>query len=1084
MPSTSIFRLNNRRMGLLLCVFWAICSAANAQFSQPGQLDTTFSFGRQHSYFTDTLNPAFGEGLDGSLRSVLVQPDGKIIIAGSFRSYNGNPRGNIARLDSTGKTDGTFNPGMGANTTINAMCLQPDGRMLVAGIFENINGINRNRIARLNADGSLDVSFSPTSGANSQILAMALQPDGKVIIAGIFTSFDGISRNRIARINANGSIDLSFAVGQGANQNVRAVVIQPDGKVIIGGDFTSFNSTARNRIARLNADGSLDMTFNPGTGTNESVHVITLQTDGKVLIGGNFTTFNGTARNRLARLNTDGSLDAGYNIGSGFNQLVRAIVVEPNGNALIGGEFTTFNATTQNRLVRLNVAGGADNAFNIGSGVSAGIVYTIALQSGSKAIIGGDFSTFNNSIARSNVRLLPNGNVDATYNANPGTGALGSVSAIALQADGKAIIGGVFSHYNSIPSRSIARLNLDGSIDTTFVVGSGAAGEVSVIAIQPDGKIIIGGKFWSYNGTTCGYITRLNPNGSIDPTFNTGGGFNFWVSALEIQVDGKVIVGGAFTQFNGIQRRYIARLMPNGSLDTSFVSGMGSGDGVFATKVQQDGRILIGGAFSNYAGIPRQAVARLLTNGSLDTTFLSVIGANSAVTALNLQADGKCLVGGVIRLAPQSPRGIIRLNANGSTDSTFDLSASGTAQGNAPGSPVFAIAVQPDGRLIIGGDFRSYNGVIRSHIARLDTNGSLDLTFHPDTGANFAVRAIALQANSRALIGGDFTRLNGWYRSRIARVFAQNCPFPVINGTAADTICIGETKNLSGTPGGVWRISVGSGSIIGSTFIPLVPGAVTVYNDLNGCFSPTVTFFVEPPPQSPTLAVVPEICEGSTASITPSAGGSSYRFYSTNTGGSPLLNGDGVNSFTTPVLSSTTTYYVSSLSAAGCESSSRTAVTIAVNPLPVVQIVQQGNTLVANLSVGSFQWYLDGVAISGANASAFIPLQSGIYTLRVTNAQGCMGASNALNVLMASLDDQQKAQIHWATYPVPFSNELTIEAEQPFSYALLDMRGSVLLSGKTDHPEMAISTAHLASGVYMLRLEVNGQSTFRRVVKQ
>ncbi len=145
--------------------------------------------------------------------------------------------------------------------------------------------------------GALDTSFNPTDvgfgfgdGVNGSIITTTLQPDGKVLIGGFFTRYNGIFRNYIARVNADGTLDNTFNPGTGASSTVGTLALQPDGKVIIGGSFTTYNGTSRNRIARLNADGTLDNTFNPGTGASGGVLSLALQPDGKVLIGGAFTS--------------------------------------------------------------------------------------------------------------------------------------------------------------------------------------------------------------------------------------------------------------------------------------------------------------------------------------------------------------------------------------------------------------------------------------------------------------------------------------------------------------------------------------------------------------------------------------------------------------------------------------------------------------------------------------------------------------------------------------------------------------------------------------------------------------------------
>src|SRR5207248_1147872 len=149
--------------------------------------------------------------------------------------------------------------------------------------------------------------------------ALAIQPDGRILMGGSFSVYNGTTRNSIARLNTDGSLDTTFTVGTGANNAVFAIAIQVDGRIVIGAHFTSFNGTARNRITRLNSDGSLDTTFNIGTGANSAVRAIAVQPDGRILIGGQFTTYNGTARNNIARLNADGSLDTTFNVGTGAN---------------------------------------------------------------------------------------------------------------------------------------------------------------------------------------------------------------------------------------------------------------------------------------------------------------------------------------------------------------------------------------------------------------------------------------------------------------------------------------------------------------------------------------------------------------------------------------------------------------------------------------------------------------------------------------------------------------------------------------------------------------------------------------------
>jgi uncharacterized delta-60 repeat protein len=394
-----------------------------------------------------------------------------------------------------GTLDATFNPGTGANNLIWSVVYQPDGRVLIGGEFTSYNGTARNYIARLNADGSLDGSFNPGTGANGQIISVVYQPDGKVLIIGFFTAYNGTARNRIARLNFDGSLDVSFDPGTGANNVIGPVVYQPDGKVLIGGDFTTCNGTARNRVARLNADGSLDGSFNPGGGANSDISSIAYQPDGKVLIGGNFTAYNGTARNRIARLNADGSLDVGFNPGTGANDRIRSVAYQPDGKVLIGGDFTTFNGTARNRIARLNADGSLDGSFN------------------------------------------------------PGTGANTQIRSVAYQPDGKVLIGGNFTTYNGTARNNIARLNADGSLNGSFNPGAGASNTIFSVALQPDGQVLIGGFFTSYNGTARNYIARVN--GDPQPPTVTSFTPTSGATGTTVTITGTNFTGASAVSFGG-----------------------------------------------------------------------------------------------------------------------------------------------------------------------------------------------------------------------------------------------------------------------------------------------------------------------------------------------------------------------------------------------------------------------------------------------------------------------------------------------------------------------------------------------------
>lgn len=362
-----------------------------------------------------TLDMAFdpGQGANNMIEAIAVQPDGKIIIGGQFSIYGGVERNHIARLNSDGTLDTSFDPGTGADNGIHTIAIQSDGKILIGGWFSFYDGAARNYIARLNGDGTLDTGFDPGAFMQGfgQVDAIAIQPDGRILIGGFFMMYDGITHYGIARLNPDGSMDTGFDPGMGAGF-INAIAIQSDGKILIGGDFTEYDGTPRNHIARLHGNGSLDQSFLALPGADNGVYDVAVQADGSILIGGSFSTVNGTPRGGVARLHTNGSLDTGFDPGSGIAgttgpsmSSVQQIQVLPGNRALITGYFTIYNSASSNHIACLGSDGGMDLGFHIGSGANSMIIST-AVQPDGKILIGGMFATYDgterNRIARVN----------------------------------------------------------------------------------------------------------------------------------------------------------------------------------------------------------------------------------------------------------------------------------------------------------------------------------------------------------------------------------------------------------------------------------------------------------------------------------------------------------------------------------------------------------------------------------------------------------------------------------------------------------------------------------------------------------
>ncbi|MFM9125521.1 MAG: delta-60 repeat domain-containing protein, partial [Actinomycetota bacterium] len=351
------------------------------------------------------LDPSLVDPLiGGDVNTIAPMADGQIVVAGSFTALGLTTQWRVARIAINGTPSEDFaNPNV--DNTVNAAALQPDGKVVIVGTFVSVGGTGVNGVARLTTFGTRDAGFANPGvlGGANLLRAVAVQPDGKILIAGDFTSVGASTRSRIARLNANGTLDSGFGDAGVANFGIRAIALQADGKIIIGGDFTSIGSTAMSGVARLNADGTLDTSFaNPGitlTGTLPVVNALALRADGKIVIGGQFSHIGGTPYAGAARLNANGTLDATFANPqiAGGGTAVNALVVQADGKVIIGGNFATVGGQTYGRVARLNADGTPDTGFE--NPTANSFAKSIALQPDGKALIGGNFTTIRGTAA-------------------------------------------------------------------------------------------------------------------------------------------------------------------------------------------------------------------------------------------------------------------------------------------------------------------------------------------------------------------------------------------------------------------------------------------------------------------------------------------------------------------------------------------------------------------------------------------------------------------------------------------------------------------------------------------------------------
>ena len=730
----------------------------NTAQSQQGKSDATFNV------YDDGLQ---GDGFDNTVRTVSLQTDGKLIVGGDYLNFNGAITTYLCRLFQDGSKDSSFNLGTSFNGKVYCSLIQSDGKIILGGSFTTFNGINANRLIRLNSDGSIDATFNTSIAASSGIVyGLALQNNGSVLIVGSFTKYNGITSNRVARILSNGNLDTSFITGSGANGVIEEVQLQADGKVILAGSFDSFNAISNSKIIRLNADGSFDNSFVIGSGFNASVSALAIQSDGKIIAGGDFITYNGISANKILRLNIDGSIDAGFVSGLGFNSgVVEVVKLNSAGNIMVGGSFTgTYNGIDINRLTCLSSNGVLDPIFNIGAGPFSASVLDLANAADGSWYVGGSFSIFDSQNQGRLAKIDPIGTLDIGF-LTAGVGFDNSVLKVLSLSDNKTMAFGSFTKFNGTICNRIIRLSEDGTIDSSFnSSGIGANNAIKTAVVQTDSKVVFAGVFTNYNGVVRNRIARIRANGEIDATFFIGAGFNNQVYALALQPDGKIIVTGNFTSYNGVLINRIVRLFPDGTLDSSFTIGSGADAIVDCILLQQDGKIVLGGQFSFFNGVSYNRIIRLNSDGSIDYSFSIGIGFDKNVYAMDLQSDNKLIVGGTFLSYGGTPvKRILRLNTNGSFDASFTI---GTGFSN---GEVRAILVQPDDRLLLGGTFSgTYNGIAVKRMARLLATGVYDTSF--TVNLNSTLYSICFTPNNKVMIGGNFNSVSGITKHRVARI--------------------------------------------------------------------------------------------------------------------------------------------------------------------------------------------------------------------------------------------------------------------------------------------------------------------------
>ena len=646
----------------LLTVFsaaGAFCLLGVTASAAPGDLDTSFAG-------SGFIRVGFGLGSDRA-NGVARQADGKIVVVGGsdFSVVRYNTDGS---LDPSFSGDGKVTTTVGADrSTATAVRVQGDGRIVIAGYTElGFPVPNSVAVVRYNVDGSLDSSFGTggkvTYGFDGVAFrgnALVIQSDNKVVVAGSVTSFGGKVDFALFRFNSDGSVDTSFGTGGpggfpgvartavgSATDVANAVTILND-KIIAAGSTINADGNADFAVLRYDSTGALDSSFDldgivttPAQfGTSEDVATAIaiqfgnntiFQPDKIVVVGSSSGVTNNDFA--LVRYNLDGSLDTTFDMDGkvttpigASSDIAKAVIIQDGGlgnplKIMVAGSSDAALFKTNFALARYNADGSIDTTFD-----QDGILTTV---------------------------------VDS--NINP-------VAGMIAQADGKLVVAGssISLSSNSLDDFAVVRYNPDGSLDASFdedgkridnVSDQGGTGEA--VAVQEDGKIVVAGT--SLNGFA---VFRCNPDGSADTTFDGDGkvttvieSFDFG-KAVALQADNKIVVAGlSYSSVTAAYSIAVARYNPNGSLDLTF-----NGTGIVTTSftlgnsfaiavaIQTDGKIVVAATSGNDSDI---ALYRYLTNGSLDSSFdgdgmlvIPIPGVQEA-QAVAVQSDGKIVVAG------------------------------------------------------------------------------------------------------------------------------------------------------------------------------------------------------------------------------------------------------------------------------------------------------------------------------------------------------------------------------------------------------------------------------------------------------
>ncbi len=1025
----------------------------------------------------------------GNIKTVAVQPDNKILIGGERPSFDGLKGNALTRLNS----DGSFDQAFDASTTLKSpwdlitkVLLQPDGKILVGGRFIRTSSENKTVLVglfRLNNDGSRDEGFQANLSEFWNVKSFDIQSDGKIVVGweqGESIGNNGYGRSKMTRLNADGSIDNTFNCGMDTNAlMIQEVKVQPDGRVLAGSFAIDY--TDKGILKRFNPDGSEDNLFNSGVEIiGAEIKDISLLSNGDILISGSFDTCNGVGRDDIAKLSSDGQLKNDFS--SNYSESVTAIedhVVLANGKILMIGTFlyTLAGEAKHGRFIQLNNDGSLDLNFLETSrlnGSSTGSFSDLHIDNYGKLLVVGGY-VLDNVYCGLISRLNTDTSLDFSFNILPSPQSYGIVYAVAVQEDGKIIIGGNFHYVDNKRRNHVARLNFDGSLDETFTPGTGTSSGVYSILIQPDGKIVVAGNFDFFNQQKANNIVRLNADGSIDESFSYPLKDFDYFSTMAIQSDGKIILKGLSPTSNG----KIIRINAEGSVDESFScpsSYAGTGDeskdgSMFPLAIQPDGKIVTENK-------------RFNIDGSLDSDFHP----KEHTYFVALESSNKILMrGGLFGLGSEGGDGLHRINLDGSIDAIFK---------DVEEDEISTIFIQRNKKIITSRNPESFASSPSS--SRLNSDGTIDTSFHADNIIPHSRYAIVEQTPELILTAGyplnpydvPYTNILGSLtRIRITPQSPQSIISPEIQPLAYNDSPLTVDLNFLASSnlevslevvGGPASISDGKLVITGTGIITL--RATQIGNDEYFAAEPFLqTIYVKRNQEIDFSPIEDKVYSGSALQINLLASSSSGLNVDFE-----LASGPGAITGSTLTINEPGPVTIKGKQGGNdlFFSAPDAIQTFCIDP-PKPSIAINGTTLLSS-SPSNNQWFRNGILIPGATQPSIDFTEPGDYSVQVS-VDKCSSDFSAGYLIT---DIEESKNLFLRTYPNPAKNILSVELlyiqAKDGAISLYDFSGKKVLTKKIQIKNSAfkddLQIESLPKGAYILEIILPNISVSRKII--